>query len=166
MLEFASLWLSAPTGTWPPGLSRTGRCLRWVLAGDTRAPLGHVAVTPGRWWPWPAGCRIAAYESPDGSLLFTARQAGWLRRRAVVADADGKAVALIRGPYLLGPGNRFVAYHRAETDNRSGTFAGPNGSDVAQWRADGVGVLLEFADEVKREPLTRMALLGAVLTNS
>src|SRR5215207_6305903 len=98
MLEHLSLWLSAPAAAWPPGLPQTGRYIRWVLAGDTRAPLGHMAVQPARWWPWPAGCRVSAYESPDVSLLFTAQRSGWLRRRVVVADADGHPVALVRGP--------------------------------------------------------------------
>jgi hypothetical protein len=163
MLEHRSLWLSAETATWPPGLPRSGRLLRWVLAGDTRAPLGHVAITPARWWRWPAGCRIAAYESPDGSLVFTARQAGWLRRRTIVADADGRTVAVLRGPYVLGRGSRFIAYHRVNADRISGHFAAGDGGEAACWRADGVGAVLEFGDSVKREPFAKMGLFAAVL---
>lgn len=163
MLEHASLWLSAPTATWPPGLPRAGKLLRSVRAGDTREPLGQVALTAGRWWPWPAGGRLAAYESPDTSLLFTARQARWLRRRSVIADADGHTVALLRGPYLLGRTHRFVAFHRIAADRRCGVFDAVDGMEVARWRADGVGTLIEFAEAVKREPFAKMGLLAAVL---
>src|SRR4051812_43547995 len=98
MLEYPSLWLSAPTAVWPPGLPRTGRWLRWVLAADTRTPLGHIAVMPGH---WSAVKRIAAYESPDVSLLFTASRTGWFRTRTIVCDADGYRVGTIRGPHVF-----------------------------------------------------------------
>src|SRR5947209_4918684 len=106
MLEHPTLWLSAATAAWPPGLQRSGRWLRHVLDADDRTPLGHVAVTPGRWWRWPAGRRLAVYEGPDASLLFTARRFGWLRRQTAVAEADGRRVAVVRGRYVLGPGGR------------------------------------------------------------
>jgi hypothetical protein len=160
MLEHPSLWLSAAIATWPPGLPRTGRWLRWVLAGDTRAPLGHIAGNPGRWWPWPAGARFAAYELPDVSLLFTARQTGWVRRRTVVVDADAFMVSVIRGPYVLCRGNRFAAYHRPG----SRVFLGPEGIEIARWRPDGVGTLIEFGDGVRDDPFAKMGILAAVLT--
>src|SRR5437763_1525531 len=87
MLEHPSLWLSAPSAAWQPGLPQTGRWLRRVLAADTREPLGHVAVTPGRWLPWPARPRLAVYEEPDASLLFTTRRVGWLWPVTAVAEA-------------------------------------------------------------------------------
>ena len=109
MLEHRSLWISPPTAAWPPGLARTGRWLRHVLAADTREPLGHIAVTPGRWWPWPAGRRLAAYEVPDASLLLTARRVGWLRPMTVVAEADGNFVALIDHQSVVGPAHKLLA---------------------------------------------------------
>src|SRR5215207_10013244 len=139
MLEHLSLWVSAATATWPPGIPRTGRYLRWVLTGDARLPVGHVAVTPGRWWPWPAGRRARAYESPDNSLLFTAGQSGWLRWRVIVADADANPVAHVRGSYVIGRDNRFVGYRRPAVDGPGGLFIGPHGVEVARWGPDGVG---------------------------
>src|SRR4051794_33364789 len=122
MLEHSSVWVSAPTAAWPAEVPRTGRFFRWVLAADTREPLGHLAIAPARWWPWPAGRRIAAYEAPDWSLLFTARPSGWFRHQVAVADADGHVVATVRGQYVIGRGNRFVAYQE-----RPGYFVGPAG---------------------------------------
>jgi hypothetical protein len=158
MLEHSSLWLSAPTLVWPSGLPRAGQYLRWVLAGETREPAGHLAVTTAPWWRWPRGSRIAAYESPDCSLLFSARRVGWLRHRIVIADADGQLAALVRGPYVVDRRNRFVAY-----EARPGVFIGPSGVEVARCRADGLASSIEFGDAVRDEPFAKMGLLAASL---
>jgi hypothetical protein len=159
MLEHASLWISAPTATWPPGLPRTGELLRWVLEGETRSPLGHVAIRPARWWPWPAAGRVAAYEAPDSSLVFTARRAGLLRRAVVIDDADGHPAASVRGPYVVDRANRFVGYRQ-----RPGLFVGSFGVEVARWRHDGLATSITFGDSVRDEPFAKMGLLGAILT--
>jgi hypothetical protein len=166
MLEHNSLWLSAATAVWPPDLPRTGRWLRWVLAADTRAPLGHVAVTPDRGWPWPAGGRIAAYESPDASLLFTASRSGWFRRRTVVCDADGYRVAWVRGMHVFGRANHLLALKRPAVGGRAGAFMGPQGTEVGTWRQDGAGTVIEFADVIRVKPFAKMGLLAAVLSNA
>jgi hypothetical protein len=165
MLESPSLWLSAAIATWPADLPRTGRWLRWVLAADTRGPLGYVAVTPSRGWPWAARGGIAAYESPDGSLLFTARPSGWLRRRTVVSDPDGYRVASIRGPHVVGRSNRIVALRRDAAGARAGVFVGPLGIEVGHWRPDGTGTIIAFTDVLRDEPFVKMGLLAAVLAD-
>jgi hypothetical protein len=158
MLEHASLWISAPTATWPPGLPRTGELLRWVLDSETRSPLGHTAIRSGRWWPWPASKRIAAYEAPDSSLLFTVRRAGLLRRSFVIADADGHPAAFVRGPYVIDRTGRFVGYRQ-----RPGLFVGPFGVEVARWHRDGLATSITFGNAVRDEPFAKMGLLGAML---
>ena len=120
MLEQPSLWLSAPSLAWPPGLPRTGRWLRRVLAPDTRQSLGHVAITPSRWLPWPAGRRVAAYEEPDASLLFTARQIRGFWPVTTIAEADGNLVARMYGPTVMSPSYRFVAQRGAFATRRAG----------------------------------------------
>jgi hypothetical protein len=163
MLEHPTLWLSAPTAAWPPGVPRTGRWLRQVLAADTRDQLGHVALTPGRWWPWPRPGRLAAYETPDGSLLFTARRTGWLWPVTAVAEADGKVVALVYGQSVVGPSGRGLALVRRDEDGRNGRFVTIGGRELACWRPSGAGTELRFAADVRSEPFIKMGLLTAVL---
>ena len=121
--------------------------------------MGHVATSPARWWPWPVAAQHVAYESLDISLLFTIRQSGWIRRHTVVLDADAVPVASIRGQYVLGRGDRFVAYRRPE----SHVFLGRDSSEVACWRPDGGGTLIDFAECLREEPFAKMGILGAVL---
>lgn len=166
MLEHASLWLSAPTTAWPPGLPRTGRWLRRVLAADTRDLLGHVAVTAGRWWPWPARRRIAAYEGPDASLLFTAKRVGWAWPVTAVAEADGNLVALIYGYTVSSAARRFLAQRRPGADWRAGTFVNRTGAEVVRWEADGAETILHFTAEVLNEPFVKMGMLAAVLMHT
>ncbi len=163
MLEHPALWLSAPTAAWPPGLPRTAPRLRRVLAADTREPLGHVAVAPGRWWPWPAGPRLAVYEAPDTSLLFTARRVGWLWPVTVVAEADGNAVAAVYGSYVSVPPRRVLAHHRRTAGGKAGAFALATGVVLARWETADGGTLVHFTADVGVEPFVKMGLLAAVL---
>src|SRR5436305_10011960 len=154
MLEHLSLWLSAPTTVWPPG-RRVGQAsrrslYRRVLAADSREPLGHVAETPGRWWPWPAAKRIAGYELPDGSLLFAARRIGWFLPITIVADADGRVVALVNDQNIASPSRRLLARRRG-AGWRAGTFIDPAGAELVHWEAAGGGTVVHFADVVRNE---------------
>jgi hypothetical protein len=163
MLEQPSLWLSAPSHAWPPGLPRTGRWLRRVLAADTRQSLGHVAISPGRWLPWPAGRSVAAYEEPDASLLFTARRIRWVWPVIVVAEADGNLVARIHGPKVTSPSHRFLAQRGPSATGRVGSFVTRSGAELIRWEPDGAGTVVHFIADVRREPFVKMALLAAVL---
>jgi hypothetical protein len=163
MLEQPSLWISPPSSVWPPGLQRTGRWLRRVLAADTREPLGHVAISPARWFPWPAGRRIAAYEMPDASLLFTARRAGWVWPFTMVAEADSNVVAIQYGETLASPSRRFLARRDLSSTGPAGRFVNRAGGELIRWQAGGGGTLVHFLDDVRREPFIKMGLLAAVL---
>lgn len=161
MLELPTLWISAPTAAWPPGLSPTAPFLRRILTGEGREVLGHVALAPGRWVPWPAGPQVAAYEEPDASLLFRARGLGWLRRTILVTEADGNAVAYVYDNCVVTSAGRLVAAYRRARGR--GAFIGAAGSEVAGWTAVGGGMRVDFAAELRNEPFAKMALLAAVL---
>ena len=163
MLEYRSLWLSAPTTAWPPGVPRTGRWLRHVLVADTRDPAGHVAVAPSRWWPWPASRRVAIYEGPDASLLFTAKRVGWLSPVTVVAEADGNVVALIYGRTVASAARRFLARRAGVAGWQAGSFVNRSGADLVRWEAEGAGTVAHFNDELRNEPFVKMGLLAAIL---
>ncbi len=163
MLEHASLWLSAPTSVWPPGVRQTGRWLRRVLAADTREPLGHVAMTPGHCFPWPEPQRIAAYELPDASLLFTARRRGWVWPVTVVAEADGNVVAFAYGKTVVTPSRQFLARRGPANTGRSGTLVNGAGTELIRWEPGDGGTVVHFLDDVRREPFVKMGLLAAML---
>jgi hypothetical protein len=163
MLEQPSLWLSHPSSVWPPGLQQTGRWLRRVLAAETREPLGHIAISPARRFPWPTGRRIAAYEMPDASLLFTARRAGWVWPFTTVAEADGNIVAIQYGETLASPSRRFLAQRDPASSGRAGRFANRAGTELIRWQPGGGGTLVHFLADVRSEPFMKMGLLAAVL---
>jgi hypothetical protein len=162
MLEQTLLWLSSPTTAWPPGLPRTARWLRHVLAGHSREPLGHFAISPLGWWPWSGRPRLGAYEIPDSSLLFTARRSGWLWPVTRVRDADGNAIAVFYGQTLASGPHRFLAKSNSGSDWRSGQFVARGRSTVMQWQPDGGGLLLHFLPELRHEPFVKMGMLAAI----
>jgi hypothetical protein len=163
VIDTPSLWLSPSTAVWPPGLPQTGRRLRRVLAADSREPLGHVALSPGRWWPWPAGRTIVAYEAPDSSLVFTARRLGWLRPTTVVTEADGHIVAFAYEDRVASPTYRFLARRDCPGGWRSGAFVASVGVTLFRWEPSGGGTVTHFAEETRNEPFLRMGLLAALL---
>src|SRR5947209_12874469 len=154
MLERSTLWFSPSTPVWPPGLPPTAPLLRRVLSDDNRELVGHVAVTPARWWPWPAGRQIAVFEEPDASLLFRANGLGWLRRVIVVTEADGNAVAYAYGDRIARPVGGLIAIHRRA--RAGGAFLSPSGSELAGWQLSSSGIRVAFADELRNEPFVKM----------
>jgi hypothetical protein len=166
MLENPSLWFSPPTPTGPPGLSPTGRLLRRVLAPDRHEPVGYVAITPGRWLPWPTRLRLAVYEEPDASLLFTAKRIGWLWPATAVAEADGIVVALVYEGSVASSTSQFLARRRIDPRGRGGVFVNAAGVELVRWQRDNGGLTVAFAAGVNSQPYLVMGLLAAVLVGA
>jgi hypothetical protein len=161
MLERSSLWLSPLTSAWPPGLPAVAPLLRHVLSTDNREILGHVAVIPGRWWPWPSAAEVAAFEAPDASLIFRARSMGWLRRVILVAEADGNPVGYVYDNRIVRPGGGLIALRRPGV--AEGIFVGSAGRRIAEWQAASGGVTVNFPEGSRNEPFTKMGILAAIL---
>ena len=109
------------------------------------------------------GRRIAAFEEPDSSLLFTARHSAWFWPDSLVAEADGNPVARIHGPTVVSPTQRFVAQFAPSATGRVGKLLSRSGAEMIRWEADGAGTILHFIADVRREPFLKMALFAAVL---
>jgi hypothetical protein len=88
---------------------------------------------------------------------------GWPEWTTTVQDADGNPVAFVRGTFILAPGGGWLAHHEPAPDYRGGRFLGPDRREVAQWRADSAGTLLQFQPAVRDQPFVKMALLAAML---
>jgi hypothetical protein len=102
--------------------------------------------------------RIAAYEGPDGSLLFTAVRGGWFWPVTAVADADGNVVAIVYGPTVGSPARRFIARR-----GTAGTYVGPDRAELVRWTIEGGGIVIQFAESARGEPFLKMGLLAAIL---
>ncbi|HEX4588601.1 MAG TPA: hypothetical protein VH120_01650 [Gemmataceae bacterium] len=139
-------------------------CFRRVLNHE-RDVLGHIKVIPGRWFPWPQGRGIAAYEEPDSSLLFTAQRVGWLSPTIVVADADGTAVAFVHGQTVSSPTRKLLARRDHSGGRPAGRYENPAGAPLVRWEAANGGTLVRFVDQVRNEPFLKMGLLAAIVTD-
>lgn len=162
MLEQSALWVSAPVPRPPTASGPT----RLVLDAATRQPLGHAC------WPRPRvpallhalvarSCRV--YEAPDDSLLFVCRRSWYGFAALWVDDADGNRVARLGRHGIASPYGLPIAEVRRDADGRSGRFGGPGGIELARWQPSDGGTLIQFAPDLDREPLVKMALLAAVL---
>jgi hypothetical protein len=98
----------------------------------------------------------AVHEGPDDSLLAVAGRTRWFGP-VVVTDAEGQAVATVRGGVVVGPDGAFLA-------RRTGrSFVNTKAIPLATWTRGGDRITLRFTEPTDGQPLLRMALLAAAL---
>lgn len=154
MLEFAALRIEAVRR----GSNGIYRPIRDV---HTEAVLGHAFRTPGpSAWNRLRPRTETVYETPDGSLLCTIRRPWWFGQ-PIVYEADNRAVAVLNRRSVLSAEGRFLA--ERSRWRSEGCFCNASGSVIARFATQRQGVIIDFCDEIEREPLIKMAILGAVL---
>ena len=155
MLEQRGLVLGAWTGAEPRQ--------RPVLDADSDEPLGFVRCHGRRGWlRWLGGQTLQVFETEDASLLLTLfRPTGWLRAWQL-DDADGRAVASLRGVTVRDANGYCLGVCLAGRDEGGVRYLNPRGVEVGAWAVTPAGVCLRFSPEVTN-PFLRMALLAATL---
>ena len=162
MLESQVLWLLAAEPT-ERGRSRSMAMKRRVLAGSTQTDVGQIIEHPLRWWPWRIRARIAAFEGPDASAVFSGRRAGWLPADWDVFDADSRMIGLLRGPYLFAADGTLVGTQASRQPRRSGRIIDPDANSIARWQPEPNGVRLEFSDILSQQPFIKMTVITAAV---
>jgi hypothetical protein len=134
-----------------------------VLAGPAQREVGQIVEHPLRWWPWRVRSRIAAFEGPDASAVFSGRRAGWLPADWDVFDADARIVGMLRGPYLFAADGTLVGTQAARQPRRSGRIIDSDANALARWQPERNGIRLEFADAVSQQPFIKMTIVTAAV---
>jgi hypothetical protein len=166
MLEQAGLLLGAWTATTGAAPGALAVPARLVHDAATRRRLGVVRWRGGRprnWVRWLGREALEVYETEDESLLCTVQTPWLLTWVWEVYDADGRRVAVVRGPEILDGFGRRLAVRHTAADGRGDRFLMADGVELGEVSVVGADTLLQFGATVADQPFAKMALLGAIL---